>query len=227
MNEFEIIRSAIAISMVSVAAYFDVKTRYVDDRVWVFGLGSFGFVSLVFFFAGNDIQELIKPVNLIGMVSGMGIAFTGWVMKFKGAGYATGDFFGLLALSVILPSFNGIVIPILVIIISCILATVSTITANLKHNISSKNRFSEFDEPTYKKIMAFFMIHKKSENENFTFPAEITVDGKRKFLFRHNPDTQEFTFHTKGIYVCTTPPMMISILVSLCFVIFSALVLQS
>jgi preflagellin peptidase FlaK len=226
MNEFEITRATIIVVMMSVATYYDVKTRYVDDKVWIFGLSSFAVASLVFIFVfGTNIQELINPLNMIGMISGIGIAFTGWVMKFKGMGYATGDFFGLSTLSAILPSFNGIVIPILVIIFSCVLSITITIAANLRINIKSKNFFSEFDEPSYKKILACFIIHKKTGKENFTFPAETTVAGKRKFQFRHEPDTQKFASEIKGIYVCAAPPMMISILAGLGFAIITSLVL--
>ena len=35
VSEFEIIRATIAVGMISVATNYDVKTRYVDDRVWV------------------------------------------------------------------------------------------------------------------------------------------------------------------------------------------------
>lgn len=226
MNEFEIIRATIAVGMMLVATYYDVKTRYVDDRVWVLGLGAFAAVSSVFIFVfGMSVQELINPLNIIGMMSGMGIAFTGWIMKFRGMGYATGDLFGLLALFAILPSFYGITIPILVIIISCLFSVIITLSINLRINIKSKNLFSEFDEPAYKKILAYFIIHKKTENEKFTFPAEITVDGKRKFQFRHEPDAQEFTTEIKQGYVCSTTPMMMSILVGLGFAIIAAMTL--
>ncbi|QLH08635.1 prepilin peptidase [Candidatus Nitrosotenuis sp. DW1] len=226
MNEFEIIRAAITIGMMSVATYWDVKTRYVDDRVWVFGLGSFAAISAVFVFVfETSIQELIGPLNIIGMMSGVGIAFAGWIMKFNGMGYATGDFFGLLSLSVILPKFDGVVIPILTIMFASVLCIMITIILNLKINIKSKNFFSEFDEPAYKKILAYFIIHKKIENENFTFPAEITVNGKRKFQFRHDPDTQEFSSDAKETYVCTTAPMMPHILAGLGCAITVALVL--
>ncbi len=225
MNEFEIIRAIIAIGMMSVATYWDVKTRYVDDRVWIFGIGSFAAVLVVFIFVFEvDIQELIGPLNIIGMMSGIGIAFAGWIMKFGGTGYATGDFFGLLALSIILPSFDGIIVPLLVIMFASTLCIIIISVHNLKINIKSKNFFSEFDEPTYKKVLACFTIHRKTEDENFTFPAEITVNGKRKFQFRHDPDTQKFSSDAKEIYVCTTMPMMASILAGLCCVIAIALV---
>jgi len=226
MNEFEIIRAVITVGMMSVATYWDVKTRYVDDRVWVFGLGSFAIVSAVFIFVfETSTQELIGPLNIIGMMSGMGIAFAGWIMKSNGMGYATGDFFGLLALSIILPRFDGIIIPILAIMFASVLSIMIAVTINLRINIKSKNFFSEFDEPAYKKVLAYFIIHRKMENENFTFPAEITVNGKRKFQFRHDPDTQEFSSKTKGVYVYTTTPMMTYILVGLCCAITMALVL--
>ncbi|MBI5146062.1 MAG: prepilin peptidase [Thaumarchaeota archaeon] len=226
MNEFEIIRAVITIGMMSAAAYWDVKTRYVDDRVWVFGLGSFAIVSAVFIFVfETSTQELIGPLNIIGMMSGMGIAFAGWIMKFNGMGYATGDFFGLLALSIILPRFDGITIPILAIMFASVLSIAITVTLNLRINIKSKNFFSEFDEPAYKKVLAYFIIHRKMENEKFTFPAEITVNGKRKFQFRHDPDIQEFSSETKGIYVCTTTPMMSHIFAGLSCAIIMALVL--
>lgn len=226
MNEFEISRAMIAIGIMSVATYYDVKTRYVDDKVWIIGLGFFMIVSLVFIFVFRiSVQELISPLNIIGMMSGIGIAFTGWVMKFRGMGHATGDFFGLLTLFTILPSFYGITIPILVIIISCLFSIIITLWTNLRINIKSKNFFSEFDEPLYKKILAYFIIHKKIESEKFTFPAEITISGKRKFQFKHEPDAQEFITETKEIYVFTTTPMMLSVLTGLGFAIIVALAL--
>jgi Flp pilus assembly protein protease CpaA len=226
MNEFEIIRAMIAIGMLSVAAYLDVKTRYVDDRVWIFGLSSFAIISAVFIFVfETSIQELIGPLNVIGMMSGIGIAFAGWIMKFNGMGYATGDFFGLLALSIVLPRFDGIVIPILVIMFASVLCIMITIACNLRINIKTKDFFSEFDEPAYKKVLAYFIIHRKMGNENFTFPAEITINGKRKFQFRHDPDTQEFSSETEGTYVCATMPMMTYILAGLCCAITAALAL--
>lgn len=224
VNEFEIARATIAVGMMSVAAYYDVKTRCVDDRVWIVGIAAFSAMSLIFIFVfGTSVQELLSPLNIIGMMSGMGIAFTGWIMKFCGIGYATGDFFGLLALFVILPSFYGIVIPILVIIISCLFSIIITLGTNLRANIKSKNFFAEFDEPTYKKILAYFTIHKKIENEKFTFPAEIMVAGKRKFQFRHDPDTQEFATEVELPYVCPTAPMTMSILAGLVLVIIAVL----
>lgn len=226
MSEFEVIRAAIAIGMMSVATYYDVRTRYVDDRVWVISLGIFAAVSLVFIFGfGVGIQELISPLNTIGMMSGFGITFTGWIMKFGGIGYSTGDLFGLLTLFTILPSFYEIPIPIIIITSSCLFSVVITIGINLRINIKSKNLFSEFDEPAYKKMLAYCMMHKKTENEKFTFPAEITVAGKRKFQFRHDPDVQKFTTETKRGYVCSTVPMMLSILVGLCFAIITSITL--
>lgn len=210
----------------SVAAYHDVKTRCVDDRVWIFGIGAFVAASLIFICGfGASIQELISPLNIIGMMSGIGIAFTGWIMKFRGMGYATGDFFGLLALFAILPSFYGIVIPIPVIIISCLFSVIITLGTNLGINIKSKNLFAEFDEPAYRKMLAYFTIHKKIEKEKFTFPAETMVSGKRKFQFRHDPDAQEFCTEAKQVYVCPTTPMTMSILAGLCLVIIAALTL--
>lgn len=226
MSEFEITRTAIAVGMILVATYYDVKTRYVDDMVWVFGLCSFAAVSLTFIFAfGASIQELISPLNIIGMTSGIGIAFTGWIMKFRGMGYATGDFFGLSVLFIILPSFDGIAIPTLVIIASCLFSVIVTLGINLRINIKTKNLFSEFDEPLYRKILAYFIIHKKAGNEKFTFPAEVMVSGKRRFQFRHDPDSQEFATQTEPLYVYTTMPMMMSILVGLCFAIIAAMAL--
>jgi hypothetical protein len=226
MNEFEIIRASITIGMMSVATYLDVKTRYVDDRVWVFGLGSFAIALATFIFVFEaSIQELIGPLNIIGMMSGIGIAFAGWIMKFNGMGYATGDLFGLSALSFILPVFDGIIIPVLVILFASVFSIMITVALNLRINIKSKNFFAEFDEPSYRKALAYFIIHRKTKNEIFTFPAETTVNGKRKFQFRHDPDTQEFSSDAKETYVCTTIPMMASILAGLVCTIMASLVL--
>lgn len=226
MNEFEITRAAVTIGMISVATYWDVKTRYVDDRVWIFGLCSFVIASAVFIFVfETGIQELVGPLNIIGMMSGIGIALAGWILKFSGMGYATGDFFGLLAISIILPEFDGVVIPILTIMFASILSIITAVTLNLRINIRSRNFFPEFDEPAYKKVLAWLIIHRKTENEKFTFPAETTINGKRKFQFRHDPDTQEFASDTEGVYVCTTMPMMPYLLAGLiCTIIMTLIV---
>ncbi len=226
MNEFEISRAAIAIGMMAVATYSDVKTRYVDDRVWILGLCSFAITAAVFIFVFEaSVQELIGPLNIIGMMSGIGIAFTGWIIRSNGIGYATGDFFGLLALSIILPRFDGITVPILVIICASAFSIICTVIHNLKINIKSRNFFSEFDEPVCKKMLAYLTIHRKMENENFTFPAETVVNGKRKFQFRHNSDTQEFSSEVKESYVCTATPMMLYILAGLWCVITMTLII--
>lgn len=208
---------------ISFATYSDVKTRYVDDRIWIFAVCLFAIASFIFVVVlGTSPQVIIHPLNIIGTTSGIGIAFSGWIMKFKGMGYATGDFFGLMVLSIILPSFNGIIIPVLAILLSCVLSIVITVAANLRINLKSRDFFSVFDEPAYKKILAYFIIHKKTVSENFVFPAERMISGKRKFQFRHEPDTQEFVTDVKEIYVCAAPPMMISILVGLTVVIIAA-----
>lgn len=199
----EEIRIIVAISMFAVAAFFDVKERKIHDIVWLV-CGGIGVILYAFEFPGI--------LDIVSMAVGISLASTFWFFRL----YAGADALALVSLSVILPTYNGFVIPLSMIVI----ATVISIVYGVIYNVASNCRifllenkiFEEFDEPLYRRLVAFFLIHKRSKSEKFAFPAERIVSGRRKFMFRYDPDGK---FSKDEAYVSLAMPLTLFFLIGL------------
>jgi preflagellin peptidase FlaK len=193
--------------MFCAASYYDLRSREINDLLWiVFGAAG------VFLYVFDEFNFSIIPLTGLEFL----VAFLCWILRLCGGA----DVLALTTLSVIFPVYEQIPVTIIVLAIALVIALSYTITNNSCRNLKSlvRNReiFAEIDEPLYKKLAAFFLIHKRNENEGCEFSAEAIIYGKRKFVFRHNPDHEAFG---NGIYVITTLPMMPFLLVSLAFFI--------
>jgi S-formylglutathione hydrolase FrmB len=149
--------------MFAVAAFTDVKERKIHDIVWlVFG----GTGAILYAFEPPDMM------GMVSMIIGIGLASTFWFFRL----YAGADALALISLSVILPTYHGIIVPLSMVLIataiSAIYGVVYNVAANSKTFLNNKKIFEEFDEPTYRKFAAFFLVHKRTKNEKFAFPAE-------------------------------------------------------
>lgn len=201
----EEIRVFIAIFMFAVAAYSDVRQRRIHDMVWL----AFGGTGAILYAV-----ELPGIIDIVSMTVGISLASIFWFFRL----YAGADALALVSLSVILPTYNGFVIPLGVVVIATAISIVYGIVYNIAANSrtfllkNDKKVFEEFDEPIYRKIAAFFLLHKKSKNEKFVFPAERIVSGRRKFRFFYDPD-EEFS---KGeMYVSLAMPLTLFFLIGL------------
>lgn len=189
--------------MFAVAAFFDVKERKIHDIVWLV-CGGIGVILYAFEFPGI--------LDIVSMAVGISLASTFWFFRL----YAGADALALVSLSVILPTYNGFVIPLSMIVI----ATVISIVYGVIYNVASNCRifllenkiFEEFDEPLYRRLVAFFLIHKRSKSEKFAFPAERIVSGRRKFMFRYDPDGK---FSKDEAYVSLAMPLTLFFLIGL------------
>lgn len=200
----EEVRAVIAISMFAVAAFSDVRERKIHDIVW-----------LAFGGAGAILYAIEPPdmMDIVSMIVGISLASTFWFLRL----YAGADALALISLSVILPTYNGLIIPLSMVLvataISAIYGVVYNIAANSKTFLfNNKKIFDEFDEPIHRKLAAFFLIHKKSKNEKFVFPAERIVSQRRKFRFRYDPDDE---FSKDEAYVSLAMPLTLFFLVGL------------
>lgn len=201
----EEILAVIAISMLAVAAYSDVRQRRIHDMVWLV-FGGMGAILYAFEFPGI--------IDIASMAVGVSLASVFWFFRL----YAGADALALVSLSVILPTYNGFVIPLGVIVIatsvSIVYGVIYNVTANCRTFLleNYKKIFEEFDEPVYRKIAAFFLIHKKSKNEKFVFPAEKIVSGRKKFRFRYDPNDE---FSKDEMYVSLAMHLTLFFLVGL------------
>ncbi|MEM3065129.1 MAG: hypothetical protein QW177_07140 [Candidatus Nitrosotenuis sp.] len=199
----EEIQVVIAISMFAVAAFFDVKERKIHDIVWL-AFGGAGAVLYAF--------EFPNIIDIMSVAVGVSLALTFWFFRL----YAGADTLALISLSVILPTYNGFIIPLSTVVIataiSMIYGLVYNLVVNSKTFLNNKKIFEEFDEPTHRKLAAFFLIHKKAKNEKFVFPAERIVSEKRKFRFRYDPDDE---FSKDEAYVSLAMPLTLFFLIGI------------
>lgn len=195
--------------MLCVASYYDLRSREVNDKVWIVFGASGAFLYLF------DVP-ILSHMTLVGISLGILTSIFCWVLRLCGGA----DVLCIIALSVILPAYNDIPVAIVVLVIASAMSAAYVITVNVYKNAKSiilnKTLFSEINESVYKKLVAFFIIHQRTKNEKYGFPADLVVDGKRKFVFRHSPDTEKFG---NGKYVMSAVPLMPFLMISLVFFI--------
>ncbi|MBI1664011.1 MAG: hypothetical protein IS860_11140 [Nitrosopumilus sp.] len=200
----EEIRAVIAISMFAAAAFFDVKERKIHDIIWLVCGGAGAILYAV---------ELPDIIDVVSMAIGVTLASTFWFFRL----YAGADALVLISLSIILPTYHGFIIPLSMVVIATAISVIYGIIYNVSANsrtflLDNKKIFEEFDEPLYRRIVAFFLIHKRSKSEKFAFPAEKIVSGRRKFRFRYDPDDE---FSKDEVYVSLAMPLTLFFLIGL------------
>lgn len=82
----------------------------------------------------------------------------------------------------------------------------------------SRRLFLDVEEPMNKKILAFFLIHKKQKFEKFCFKAVLQIDNKKKFRFFHDSNNEEFSHDSD--YVSSSLPMIPFMLISILMIFF-------
>jgi len=190
--------------MFASAAYSDVKERKIHDIVWLV-CGGMGAILYAF--------ELPDMLDIASMAVGISLASTFWFFRL----YAGADALAVISLSVILPTYNGFIIPLSVVVIATAISAVYGIIYNVAANsrtflFDNKKIFEGFDEPLYRRIVAFFLIHKRSKSEKFSFPAESITSGRRKFRFHYDPDD---AFSKDDVYVSLAMPLTLFFLIGL------------
>lgn len=190
--------------MFAAAAFFDVKERKIHDIIWLVCDGAGAILYAV------DLPDII---DVVSMTVGVTLASTFWFFRL----YAGADTLALISLSVILPTYHGFIIPLSMVVIATTISVIYGIIYNIAANsrtflLDNKKIFEEFDEPLYRRIAAFFLIHKRSKNEKFSFPAERIVSGRRKFRFRYDPDDE---FSKDEAYVSLAMPLTLFFLIGL------------
>ncbi|HET8793431.1 MAG TPA: hypothetical protein VFM31_06540 [Nitrososphaeraceae archaeon] len=212
---FEIIQIPLIISLFSIASYSDFKTRSVNDGFW-FSFGSVGlflsFLSLDYNDVGSIIDFFLKLFLMMLTI------FFIWILRFIG----TADLFAFVTLSMITPKLLvETLFPIFVTLLSIFLAIICTIVINTYYNIKtvlSQRLFLDVEESTCRKILAFFLIHKKQKFETFCFQAVIQIDNKKKFRFFHDLNNEEF--YNDSDYVSSSLPMIPFMLLSILVMFF-------
>lgn len=208
------VRIILAIIMLGIASYTDVRKREIDDRIWMI----FGGLSFVIIFFTSDIYNSFWTIGISLIVAP--IALIIWRFGFFGGA----DAFALIVLAALVPSLtlsNSQVNPFTTLtntIILSIIPVVVNILRNVISLIRHENIFEGFENETRKnKIIAMFVGH-RSKHPKFSFSIETREGNVKKMNFgMKNADSTEF---------CTSPDTWVTSGIPYMIYIFGGFVTQ-
>jgi len=198
--DIESLRQIVALSMLSVASFFDIKKREVNDIVWIV-FGGTGAILYLF--------EPTNPITVLYTVIGVAIGMI-WIFT---RAFGQADGLALIALAITLPTYERLPVSLIVSIVVPFLASLYGLCYNMTYNISDLlhgRLFFGICEKPYRKAFAFLVLHRKRKNEMFVFRAQ----DENKFVFHFRPKTDlEFSNNFQG-YVTSALPLIPFMLVS-------------
>ena len=196
------LRQIMALTMLSVASYFDIKTREVDDRIWLI----FAIPGIVLYF----LAPLPSFTTIFFLVIGAVIGITWFLTK----AFGQADGLAIIALAVVFPIFNEMPVSVLVALATTVLLGLFGTLYNIAYNLSDMlhgNLFHGINEKLHRKILAFLTMHRKRRYEKFVIPSQ--TGDKFSFHFKPNPD-EDFAGDFTG-YVSSAFPLVPFMLVAL------------
>ena len=97
-----------------------------------------------------------------------------------------------------------------------------TVGGNVLLNVSDAARgrlFGDVSDGRMRKCVAFFLVHRQRGFDRHVFPAEGTVDGRRRLKMGHKSASQEFAEPSTRNYAGYAPPFVMFAAVSAFFVV--------
>ena len=196
------LRQIIALTMLSVASYFDIKTRQVDDRIWLI----FAIPGIVLYFLAPSPSFTTIFFLVIGAIIG--------ITWFLTHAFGQADGLAIIALAVVLPIFDELPVSVLVALTTTVLLGLFGTFYNIAYNLSDMLHgkiFLGINEKLHRKILAFLIMHRKRRYEKFVIPSQ--TGDRFSFHFKPNPD-EDFAGDFTG-YVSSAFPLVPFMLVVL------------
>ncbi|HZS74927.1 MAG TPA: prepilin peptidase [Candidatus Nitrosotalea sp.] len=196
------LRQIIALTMLSVASYFDIRTRKIDDRVWLI----FAIPGIVLYF----LTPLPSFTTIFFLVIGAVIGMTWFLTQ----AFGQADGLAIIALAIVFPIFNEIPVSVLVALTTTVLLGLFGTLYNIAYNLSDMlhcNLFLGINEKPHRKVLAFLTMHRKRRYEKFVIKSQ--TGDKFSFHFKPNPD-EDFAGNFTG-YVSSAFPLVPFMLVAL------------
>ena len=210
METVESLRILLLVSMLGIAAAFDVRSRKIPDVIWMI----FGGIGAVLY--AWDYDE-ITPYHVITVFTSIFAGMMLWVWKIAGLA----DTFAILTMAVILPvHYEFVMVPIMILVAAFFLVVIFVTLYNVFLNLSDIIRsrkmdmFSEFSEPKHKKIFAFVAVHRKRKYEKFVIPTENSMSitpNVKSFVFlssRNKVTRDNQLLQSNEMYVQSVPPLI-------------------
>jgi preflagellin peptidase FlaK len=189
-----LIREILCLAMLSIGAYYDLKTREVDDRWWMV----FGGAGLVLYpweyvsGATADVQAILVSVPLTAAIA---------IALYRYGFFGRADAKALVAVSVILPVYYPLMMSFYVhpvtgitvltnAVLFALVVPLHNALSNLVKAARGERIFEGFDEPAWKKILACFVGTPPNRQKicHHSVVERSVEEGKKKFSFRLNCD---------------------------------------
>ena len=210
MEIVESLRILLLVSMLGIAAAFDVRSRKIPDVIWLV-FGGIGAVLYAWDYEG------MTPYHVITVFTSVFAGMMLWRWKIVGSA----DTFAILAMAVILPvHYEFVMMPIMILVTAFLLVAIFVTLYNVSLNLSDIIRsrkmdiFSEFSEPKHKKIFAFVSVHRKRKYEKFVIPTENSmsiIPNVKSFVFlssRNRVTRDNQLLQSNEMYVQNVPPLI-------------------
>jgi preflagellin peptidase FlaK len=191
--------------MLSIGSYYDLKTREVNDRLWM----AFGGAGLVLYAweyvsgATADVQMILVSVSLTAAIA---------VALYRYGFFGGADAKALMTISVIMPIYYSPssfyvhpITGIMVLTNAALFALVMPLynaLSNLVKVARGERIFEGFDEPTWRKVLACF-VGVPSDMQKMRHHLVIessTSEGKKRFSFRLNYDKDGDSYSDGSCY---------------------------
>ncbi|UVS70106.1 prepilin peptidase [Nitrososphaera viennensis] len=190
------VREILCLAMLSIGSYYDLKTREVNDRLWMV-FGGAGLVLYAWEYASGvtaDVQMILVSVSLTAAIA---------IALYRYGFFGGADAKALVAVSVILPVYHllmssfyvhpltGITVLTNAVLFALVVPLYNALS-NLIKVARGERIFEGFDEPTWKKILACFVGTPSSRPIRHHLVIECSAgEGKKRFSFRLNCDEDD------------------------------------
>ena len=209
--ETEALRILLLVSMLGIAAIFDVKSRKIPDVLWLI-FGGIGAALYIW-----DYSSMVTPYHVIAILTSVFIGIALWRWRLSGIA----DSIAVIAIAAILPvHYEFVMMPIMILVTAFFLVVIFVTLYNVFLNLSDiirlrkMNIFSEFSEPKYKKAFAFVSVHRKRRFEKFVIPTENSMSmtpNVKSFIFlssRSKVKRDNQLLQSNKMYVQSVPPLI-------------------
>ena len=193
----EILRFCILVVILGVASYHDMKSREIQDYLWMVG-GGIG--AILYVFDWHDIDNFV----IFSMALGALVSLAAWRLFPMGQA----DVLAVLTCSVLCPVSFGMMNPAVIFFGGLVLEHIIAIFYNLRYNICDllyNTLYSGVDSPWYIRVMAFYSVHRRRPHERFTFCAENNLSGTRRISLKTPAVDSEYETRT-GVFVTWAVP---------------------
>ena len=169
LNFISIVRIVVTIVIFVILSIFDIKTREIDPKLWIFIIPIFAFLS-VMDIEFNSISISIIKQYVIGIIVDSIIAFAFYFFGLFGGA----DMFALIALSIAVPIVGFVIIYQLLLIVYSGIIGLLIILLFLLLNIAKKN---------WEKLPSNIGVFKKIALMSMAIPVPIKELDRYKFFY--------------------------------------------